>query len=155
MSRAHAFVAIVLWVAFWPLAHRALVVESGGDPWRLGGFAMYATYQSTQVALFRVEPGGLRRVDDAKLPREAALAFRDYRQRRSALGRLASPDAALRAVHEARPDLRHLVLVVQRLWLDPETARIASEKEIHAYLDGRPVDDAPSALPPDAGLPGR
>lgn len=153
-SRSRWFAALVLLVALWPLAQRALVVRYGSDPWRLGGFAMYATYQSTQVALFRVEPGGLRLVDESTLPGAARGELVRFRRMRSALGRLASPDAAVRAVHDARPELEHLVVVVQRLWLDPATARVASEKQVLPYLGGEPFGDGGEGVPGDLAPPG-
>jgi hypothetical protein len=146
-SRAPWLATLVVFVALWPLAQHALMAHYGGDAWRLGGFAMYADYQSTQVALFDVEPGGLRLVDETSLPREARDAVARFRRLRGAVGSLASPDAAVRAVYAARPDLENLVVVVQRLWLDPETALVDSEKEILPYVAGEPLGELEGDVP--------
>jgi hypothetical protein len=141
--RSVPFAALVLFVALWPLVHRGVVATWHVDPWKLGGFAMYTTWQSTVVALFRPEAGGLRLVaeDDLSVPARDALAR--FRARRSALGRLASPDDAMRLVQAGRPDLAHVVVVVQRLWLDRETGLVASEKEILPYVRGEPLAAGP------------
>jgi len=153
-SRSRWFAALVLLVALWPLAQRALVLRTGSDPWRLGGFAMYATYQSTQVAFFRVEPGGLRLVDESTLGGAARAEILRFRRMRSALGRMASPDAAVRALVAARPELEHVVVVVQRLWLDPATGRVASEKQVLPYLGGEPFGEEGEDAVPDLPPPG-
>lgn len=137
-GRGVRFLALVVLVALWPLAHRALVLRYQVDPWRLGGFAMYTTYQSTLVALFEATPGGLRVVEESGFSSRTAAALERMRLRRRALGQLAEPTEALRRVYAERPDLENLVVVIQRLWIDPETGRIASEKEILPYRRGEP-----------------
>ena len=139
-SRAPSFAAIVALVALWPLAHRGLVAAYEIDPWKLGGFAMYTTYQTSLVVFFRAGPDGLRPIDETALPAPVRAELERFRARRSALGTWVAPDAAARALHAVRPELASLVVVVQRLWLDRETARIASEKHGYAYADGERVD---------------
>ncbi len=127
-ARCHFVFGLLLLLALWPPIHRGLVARYAIDPWKLGGFAMYATYATTLTALFEPVPGGLALLTEERLPDEARRALLDFRARRSALGEWASPDELAAAVFAARPDLRGFVVVVQRLWLDPETARIASRK---------------------------
>jgi hypothetical protein len=136
---ATRFALVVLVVALWPLAHRALVLRYRANPWKLGGFAMYASYETQLSALFRVTGQGFQLVDEAGLAPEGRAAFARFRARRAALGRLVRPDAAVRAIHAGRPELGHLVVVVQRLWLDPASARIAQEKDTYLYEAGAPV----------------
>lgn len=139
LAPAARFALVVLVVALWPLAHRGLVLRERVNPWKLGGFAMYASYETQLSALFRVTGEGFRLVDEAGLPPAGRAAFARFRARRAALGRLASPDAAVAAIHAERPDLEHLVVVVQRLWLDRASAHVASEKDTYLYEAGRPV----------------
>lgn len=120
-------------VALWPLCHRGLVAWQGIHPWKLGGFAMYTTYATTHVALFEPRRTGLALVDERTLPPEAQRALQDFRGERGALGRLKSPDELARRIFDGRPGMDELVVVIQRQWLDPSSARIVSEKEIVPY----------------------
>ncbi len=147
MSRRakRAVVATVLaWLAFWPLVHRGVVARYEINPWKLGGFAMYTVYWSSKVALFEPTPAGLRFIDDRRLAPEARRVLRRFRGQRNALGRLREPDDVARAVFAAHRDLDRLVVVVQRLWLDPDTARIDSAKTQYPYERG---------IDPRTGLP--
>jgi len=139
-NRAPLFAAIVVIVALWPFVHRGLVLSHDIDPWRLGGFAMYTTYQRTIVGFFEVTGAGLRVVQEGELPEPVREVLTRFRIRRSALGTWESPDEAVRALHAARPELEHLVVAIQRLWLDPATAHIASEKKLLPYVAGTPLD---------------
>jgi hypothetical protein len=125
--------AVVLWVALWPLAHRALVSSHQIHPWKLGGFAMYTTYATTHVALFEPRRAGLALIDERTLPPRVQRALVAFRGERGALGRLRPPDDLARQVFDGRPGLENLLVVVQRSWLDPATAKIASEKEIFPF----------------------
>lgn len=138
-TRAPAFAAVVLAVALWPLAHRLLVVRLDADPWKLGGFAMYTSYQTSLVALFEPVGSGLRVIDEQGLGVEARLSLQRFRARRSALGRAVRPDGLARTLHAERPEIENLVVVVQRMWLDPTDARIASEKTRFLYARGEPL----------------
>lgn len=137
--RAWPFAAVVIAVALWPLCHRVLVREYAIDPWKLGGFAMYASYQTSLAVVFEPTPQGLRLVDESRLDRRSQRALGEFRSRRSALGALVTPDAVAAAIHAGQPGLSRLVVVVQRLWLDAETGRIASEKVNFPYEAGRPL----------------
>ncbi len=139
MRGARRYLAVVLVVALWPLAHRGVVVAIDANPWKLGGFAMYTSYQTSLAALFRPTDRGLAHIDEETLGREVRLALQDFRARRSVLGTLVRPDALARAVHAGHPEHENLVVVVQRMWLDPATSRIQSEKETFLYARGEPL----------------
>ena len=100
---------------------------------------MYTTYSTSLAALFQVTPAGLRLVDEATLPPASRRAFAGFRAERSALGLLRTPDDAVRTIYAERPDLENLVVVVQRLWLDPADGRIASAKRSYPFARGEPV----------------
>jgi hypothetical protein len=120
-------------VALWPLAHRGLVAWQNVHPWKLGGFAMYTSYATTHVALFEPRSVGLALIDERTLAPDVQRALQAFRGERGALGRLRSPDDLARRVFDSRPDLANLVVVIQRSWLDPSTARIASSKDVIPY----------------------
>ena len=42
-AKQYVLAGLLLLLALWPLAHRALVVRYRVDPWRLFGWAMYCT----------------------------------------------------------------------------------------------------------------
>lgn len=122
--------AILAFVAVWPLLHRGLVARFGINPWKLAGWAMYTTpVVPTIVVLLREEGGKLTVLDERTLPAEAAEALQRYRDARTAWGTLVAPEPLARAVFEAQPGLEHLVVATQKLTLDPGTARMTSVRE--------------------------
>ena len=134
--RSRALAGLLLFVALWPILHRVLVARYELNPWRLGGFAMYSTYVKTIVALAEPTEGGLRPLAEASLDPESLAVLERFRQDRSVLGRLRPPHDVARAVFRERPELRRLVVVVQRLALDPESARMVSgRRSIHYDRD--------------------
>ena len=134
MVKRDAVAALLGFVALWPLAQRALVARFAIDPWKLGGFAMYATPTlPVLVGVFAPQAGRLDLLDEASLPAEARTRLDRFRVERVALGRLREPRDAARAILAARPDLHGVVLVVQRTTLDPRTARTTASRERFAY----------------------
>jgi hypothetical protein len=132
--KRNAVAALLAWVALWPLAQRALVARFEIDPWKLGGFAMYAAPTlPVLVGIFAPEAGRLALLDEATLPAEARARLDRFRVERVALGRLREPRDAARAILAARPELHGVVLVVQRTTLDPRTARTRTSSERFVY----------------------
>jgi hypothetical protein len=132
--RRNAVVALLAVAALWPLAHRVLVARFAIDPWKLGGFAMYATPTlPVLVAVFAPQAGRLALLDESTLPAGVRARLDRFRVERVALGRLREPRDAARAILAARPDLHGVVLVVQRTTLDPRTARTVSTRERFVY----------------------
>lgn len=122
--------ALVAFVALWPLAHRALVARTGMNPWKLAGWAMYTTpVVPTIVVLFHEEGGKLALLDERSLPGDAREALQRFRDARTAWGSLVRPEPLARAVFEAQPALQHLVIATQKLTLDSDTARMTSVRE--------------------------
>jgi hypothetical protein len=122
--KRNAVAALLGLVAIWPVAHRLLVARLEIDPWKLGGFAMYATPTlPVLVAVLAPQAGRLAPLDEASLPGEARARLDRFRVERVALGRLREPREAARAILAARPDLHGLVVLVQRTTLDPRSAR--------------------------------
>jgi hypothetical protein len=110
------------------------------DPWKLGGFAMYATPSlPILVATFTPEAGRLTLLDESSLPAGVRARLDRFRVERVALGRLREPRDAARAILAARPELHGLV-VVQRATLDPRTARTTASRERFVY-DRSVVED--------------
>jgi hypothetical protein len=134
MVKRNAVALLLAWVAVWPLVQRGLVARFAIDPWKLGGFAMYATPSLPLLVALQVpRDGQLVLLDESTLPPPTRAALRRFRVERLALGRLRSPDDAARAVLEARPDLPAVVVLVQHTTLDPRSARTRAETERHSY----------------------
>lgn len=121
-------------LALWPLVHRVLVARYDLNPWKLAGFAMYTTPTPPVLVVVLHDAGGrLAALDERALPVPARRALDRFRAERHALGRLRRPDDLARALFRARPDLDVLVVLVQRIQLDPATARMTSVRERFAY----------------------
>jgi hypothetical protein len=129
--------ALLAFAALWPLAHRALVAAFGTDPWKLGGFAMYAQPSlPVLVALFVPADGHLALVDEATLPADVRDRLDRFRRERVALGRLREPADVARALLDARPDAVGVTIVVQRTDLDPRSARTVAHRDLFVYDRG-------------------
>ncbi len=131
-------VAVLAFVALWPLAHRGLVAVYDVNPWKLAGFAMYTTpTPPVQVVLFERAAGenaeGLAPIDEQTLPPTLRRQLARFRVERHALGALRSPDALGAALLEARRDLEWVVVAVQRMRLDRESARMTSRRDQFVY----------------------
>jgi hypothetical protein len=132
--RRTAVVAVLAWVALWPLAHRALVARYELSPWKLSSFAMYASpHPPILVALLVPSDGRLVPLDETALPTPVRIELDRFRVERHVLGRLRQPDDLARAVLAERPDLPTLLIAVQRTWLDPATAHVDSASEQFGY----------------------
>ncbi len=139
-AKRNAIVALVLGVALWPIAQRALVVRYGIDPWKLGAFAMYAT-PNLPVLVAAVGTGrqGTAVVDEAALPAWARERLDRFRVERHALGILRDPADVAQMLLAARPDLTRVDILIQRTLLDPATARIAVATPRYVYERGGPT----------------
>ena len=134
MVKRRAVAALLAFAALWPFAQRALVARYGIDPWKLAGFAMYATpSMPVLVALFVPEGGRLALVDETSLDPALRARLDRFRAERLALGRLREPEDLARAFLAARPAATGVVVSVQRTDLDPATARMHSANELFSY----------------------
>jgi hypothetical protein len=134
MVKRNAVALLLAWVAVWPLVQRGLVARFAIDPWKLGGFAMYATPSLPLLVALQVpRDGQLVLLDEATLPPPTRAALRRFRVERLALGRMRASDAAARVVLDARPDVPAVVVLLQRTTLDPVTARTRVSTERHSY----------------------
>lgn len=132
--RAWVAFGVLAWAALWPLGHRALVAVWDVNPWKLGGLAMYTTATPpVLVVAFAREGSRLVPLDTDALSGDARAEMRAFRIRRHALGALAPPDALADAILRDRPDLQWLVVMVQRMKLDPESARMDSTRDRYVY----------------------
>ncbi len=140
---------IVAGVLLWPIPHRVLVETWEVDPWELFGWAMY----SEPAARVQVRVDRLRgdRREPLRAMGELRDAIRGFAQRRTILGKLASPDALAGRVLAADPEADGLVVVMRRIRLDPRSRMLVTEEVSVAYARGG--DGRPSRLEDGAGAP--
>ncbi|MDG2307107.1 MAG: hypothetical protein P8R42_21150 [Candidatus Binatia bacterium] len=126
--------AVIAFVAVWPLVHRGLVALYDVNPWKLGGWAMYTT-ATPPVLVVAFEPRGDGGVplDRRQFPAYVQQALGQFEMRRHVLGNLHRPDAFASLVLQARPDLERVVVLVQRMALDPSTARMSARTMHYTY----------------------
>ncbi len=126
---------VLVWAGLWPLAHRALVARYDVNPWKLSGWAMYATPKPpVVVAAFSLSEDGLAILDERRMRPRVRHALDQFRVRRHALGKLAEPNQAGAAILNNHPELTAIVIMVQTYSLDPETALMTSVLDQYAYL---------------------
>ena len=151
-------------LALWPLAHFALVLRFGVDPWKLFGWAMYSVpgAMKTVRVIELSRDGGAREVTRAVQGEAVWRVVSRYRVLRQSLGDLASPEATARRILALRPDWEGVALPVLSLALDRETASVRADLEQASFWrDGSPagfelsISDFERPKPDPARGPGR
>jgi hypothetical protein len=125
--------ALVL-LALWPLVQMALVRVHGIDPWKLGGWGMYAAPRLpplVTVECLTADEIGRYELHDVQPTWERE--FHEFVWRRRGLGRLARPDALGRALLELYPTSLGIEITVEQPFLDRRTAMIGSETSTYLY----------------------
>jgi hypothetical protein len=129
--------AVLAFTAFWPLVHYGLVRALEINNWKLAGWAMYATPQSRVLtALFTEVEGGYAQIRTDNLPADVQREQRRFERWRQCLGTLIRPDDFGRAALAARPDVENVVVLVQRMYLEPHTALTGSTRAEYRYGRG-------------------
>jgi len=127
------FGAALLVIGLWPAVQIGLVMRYDVSPWKLGGFAMYATPPArTRVSIFETR-GRPKTRFEGDLPTALAEQRRLYTVRRAILGSLLPPDGLAEAYLQARPDVDHIEVVIQREMLSASTARIERRESRYVY----------------------
>lgn len=132
-GRVRFVAALLVVVALWPPLHRVAVAAWELNPWKLGGFAMYATHTTSLAVLLEPAAGVWRPLDEAALAPPVRQALAEFRRQRDALGLLRTPRDVARVVFENEPGREHMLVTVQRLHLEPSTGRIGSRKAQYFY----------------------
>ena len=129
MIRRRAALALLVFVALWPVATLVLQAQWGVDPWKLMSFGMYAAparrLDDLQLSLSVKRGGGWQPLAQAAVAEESA---RFLRWRRT-LGRLASPERLARAMLAATK-AEEARVEVQWIRLDATTARVVLDREL-------------------------
>ncbi len=132
--KKRAVIAVLLLVALWPFAHRILVVRYDLNPWKLSGWAMYTTpAPPILLVLHTKQEKGVVPINQQMLAAPARETIVRFLVERHVLGKLRRPDDVAQSVFSVRNDLHSLVVVVEKMALDQETARMVSTKERYVY----------------------
>ena len=136
MKRSKVVVLVCTWLVLtWPLVQILLVEVAQTNPWRLMGFAMYATEHDIKVTLTkRGATGPSAVVEPGELPPRAREAYEDFVTRRAVLGRLCSPEPFVRAWRQADPSLEPLHIDVDVEVLRLSHARMTTVARDHFSL---------------------
>jgi len=127
-------IIVLLWAGLWPFLHRLVVARYDVNPWKLSGWAMYATPRPpVVVAALTMGPNGLAVIDESSLREKPRRALERYRVRRHALGKLAAPTRTGEAILASHPDLESVVILVQTYHLDPATALMTSSVDRYDF----------------------
>jgi hypothetical protein len=110
--------ALVIGFTLWPAVHLTLARVYGVNPWKLGGWGMYAAPQlQPSVRVFGLTADEVGVYELITLPSEVQPTMERFLGRRRALGDLASPDALAgellghyRAIDGVRLEVRQPVL---------------------------------------------
>ena len=155
---------VLVALALWPLAHFALVLRFGVDPWKLFGWAMYSVpgAMKTVRVIELSRDGGAREVTRAVQGEAVWRTVSRYRVLRQSLGSLVGAEATARRILELRPDWEGVALPVLSLTLDRETASVrAAIEQASFWRDGSPagytlpISEFAPARPGRARGPGR
>jgi hypothetical protein len=122
----------VVLFALWPAVHRGLVAVFDANPWKLAGWAMYATpHFPSEVSLRLVRGGEERPVEDLS-EWERALVD-EFVERRYTLGRLASPETVARELLARSPEADAVVVEIATPYLEVSSAMIRERRERRVY----------------------
>ncbi len=133
MKRRVVVAGVVLF-ALWPAVHRGLVAAFEMNPWKLGGWAMYARpHFPAEIRLLRIRAGEEIPVTDLT-PLEHALAG-DFVERRYSIGRLASPERLAREVlaRAPRAEAEAIVVEIRSPYFEVGSARVQERVERREY----------------------
>jgi len=124
----------------WPAVHHVLVRSHGTDPWKLFGWSMYCVPgpMKTVRVVGAFEDGSLLRLGFRTYSPEEQHSVDTFRERRRALGELASPDGLLEDMLRFHPEFEAVLVGVLTLELDRESAILEPRTELFTrWRDGR------------------
>ncbi|MBV1859350.1 MAG: hypothetical protein KUG77_13120 [Nannocystaceae bacterium] len=118
----------------WPMLHIVLTAGTGSDPWKLGGFGMYAAPRPRVHVELSVDTGrGVLTYDPATLDGPLQRKFRETRTDLAILGSWATPESLAVAILERYPKAQAVEVVVDTTTLDPESATLVTRTARYRY----------------------
>jgi len=132
----------LLVLSVWPLGHTVLVRHYGLNPWKLGGWGMYAVpaIVPNGMEIFGRGPSGSWEHLTAPSP-DLQAAGNEVLARHRWLGRLTPTRALARRVFGERPAWTALRVVVHQPVLDRQTGMIEASTIVHEHRREVPAGD--------------
>jgi hypothetical protein len=110
---------LVALLLLWPFAHRWLCVYRLVNPWKLGGFAMYTVFDPADSA--NVWGSADHMASPLVLAAHEQRALEEWLYWAQYLGTLYPPDQLGELLLSTRPDAPLIMLIHQRMEMDPST----------------------------------
>ena len=133
-AKQRLVVAVLVVLAAWPLAHRALVARYGLDPWRFFGWAMYCTPKlPVMVELTALRGKARMPLLPGALSRDERRAVQRLSEQRGVWGTFATPAHLAARLLTSQYYADAVEIAVTHWYLDPATARIATQRYDYTY----------------------
>ena len=133
-AKQRLVVAVLAALALWPIAHRALVVQTRLSPWRFFGWAMYCTPKlPVMVELTALRGKARMRLLPGALSREERRAVQRLSEQRGVWGTFATPARLAARLLTSQYYADAVEIAVTHWYLDPATARIATQRYDYTY----------------------
>jgi hypothetical protein len=145
--KRRAMAVFLVAFAIWPWIQFTLTRQYDVDPWKLMGFAMYCVPGSMKtIQVYEVSHDGrFRLLDFSAYGEHEQWSVDRFRERRRALGRLASSDHLGGAMLALHPDFEGVLIRVASLHMDRASARLVRSAEDRTYW--RDGSEEPFVLP--------
>jgi hypothetical protein len=133
-AKQRLVVAVLAVLAAWPIAHRILVARARISPWRFFGWAMYCTPKLPVVIELTALRGKARKaLVPSLLSPEERRAIDHLSEQRGVWGTFATPDRLAARLLVSQYYADGIEIAVTHWYLDPATARIATQRYDYTY----------------------
>ncbi|MEO8605754.1 MAG: hypothetical protein ABI629_24510 [bacterium] len=133
-AKQRLVVGVLVGLAFWPIAHRILVVQTRLSPWRFFGWAMYCTPKLPVVVEVTALRGKARTaLALSELSNDERRAVHRLSEKRGMWGTYATPDRLAQRLLQSQHYADGIQIGVSHWYLDPDTARIATQRYEYVY----------------------
>ena len=117
----------------WPLVHFYLVKEYDINPWKLFGFAMYATHHQSGVTIVDITQDNGRQVLPSSLPDKVQKQLYAYIDKRTFWGKFVVPDELGKSILISNENYKQIMIRVFTLRLEGKTGMIKSRAMDYHY----------------------
>ncbi len=132
-TKSRLAAAVLGGLLLWVPGHKLLVERFDLNPWKFGGFAMYAVpAPKIGIGFYTEENGSLVPLRMQSHPDDQPL-FLDFFSTRKHMGMWARPDALATRVFERNPAIDQLAIVITSQHIDPQTAKLEKTQRGYRY----------------------
>jgi hypothetical protein len=142
-AKRRIVVAVLACLLLWVPIHRLLVHRFDLNPWKFGGFAMYAApAPKIGIGFYTEKDGALTPLHLASHSEDQPL-FLEFFATRKHMGMLARPDVLAARVFERAPPREALAIIITSHHLNPVSARIEATQHGYRYQREHPIVPSP------------